>query len=196
MSRWLWLVVACGCGSVPAGAQEGAAERTPLVAVALEDPEAAFGRWMVQAQGLVSRVFREAGVAVTWRVDDIAIVDRQLAVRIAPAGAWTGTGTEAMGVAPTPGDGTRGTQAYVFGDRIRAFADRYRVPVAYVLACAVAHEMDHLLLPPNAHEGGGIMRASWHPQLFPPKSPGIQGFTPAQARLLRLRSRRAPASPR
>lgn len=188
MTRWLWVALAC-CGvASPANAQDGA-EDTPIVVVALEDPEDAFGRWRGQAQGLVSGLFRDAGVTLVWRVDELANAGRQLAVRVTSATAWSGTGAETMGVSPSPGDGTRGTQAYVFGDRIKAFAERYAVPVAYVLACAVAHELGHLLLPSNAHDGGGIMRGTWQPRLFPPKSPGIQGFTQAHARLLRLRLR-------
>jgi hypothetical protein len=61
--------------------------------------------------------------------------------------------------------------------------------VQYVLACALGHEIGHLLLPPNAHASYGIMRGSWHPALFPSKAPGVAGFAPEQARLLRLRAR-------
>ena len=193
MTRWIGLAVTCWCVAVSAGAQEVAADRPPLVAVTLEDPGGGFAKWTAKAQSLVAAIFAEAGVIVTWRAADVALADRTLAVTITAATAWTGA-ADAMGVAPSPGDGTRGQQAYVFGDRMRAFADRHMVPLAYVLACAVAHELGHLLLPANAHENGGIMSGSWNPRLFPPKSPGIQGFSAAQARLLRLRSRRAAAA--
>jgi hypothetical protein len=190
MARWIGLAVACWCVAVPAGAQE-AVDQPPLVAVTLEDPEGRFAKWTIEAQRLVTQLFQDAGVAVTWRAADLAVADRTLTVTISAAAARVGIGAEAMGVAPSPGDGTRGTQAYVFGDRLGEFAAEHAIPVAYVLACAVAHELGHLLLPPNAHDGGGIMRGSWNPRLFPPKSPGIDGFTPAQARLLRLRARRS-----
>jgi hypothetical protein len=193
MARWMGLAVACWCVAVPAGAQQGADDRPPLVAVTLEDPGRGFAKWTGKAQGLVNDVFAEAGVMVTWQAADAGRADRALTVTITSAAAWTGA-AEAMGVTPSPGDGTRGTQAYVFGDRIRAFADEHAVPLAYVLACAVAHELGHLLLPANAHEDGGIMRGAWNPRLLPPKTPGIQGFSARQARLLRLRSRRVPAS--
>lgn len=195
MARWIRFAVACWCVAVPAGAQEAVDQPPLVVVVTLEDPEGRFAKWTTEAQRMVTRLFMEAGVAVTWRAADGAVADRALTVTITAAGAWAGMGGEAMGVAPSPGDGTRGAQAYVFGDRLRAFASEHAIPVGYVLACALAHELGHLLLPPNAHDGGGIMRGSWNPRLFPPKSPGIEGFTPAQARLLRLRSRSTVTNP-
>ena len=104
-------------------------------------------------------------------------------IATAPAGLVP----ESMGVAPSPGDGTRGTTAYIFMDRVTSFVAEYRVAGEYVLACALAHEIGHLLLPPNAHTADGIMRGNWHPALFPPNAPGVLGFPPDQARLLRLR---------
>lgn len=188
MARWMGLAVACWCVAWPAGAQEIGADRPPLLAVAFDDPEGRFAKWAGRAQDLVGEIFEEAGVMVTWRAADAARADRTVTVTVTTAAAWPELG-EAMGVAPSPGDGTRGTQAYVFSDRMRAFAAQHGVPIAYVLACAMAHELGHLLLPPTAHEDGGIMRGSWNPRLLPPKSPGIQGFSPSQARLLRRRMR-------
>jgi len=80
--------------------------------------------------------------------------------------------------------------AYVFIDKVTAFASSHRIPVKYLLACVLAHEIGHLLLPANAHRPDGIMRDGWHSALFPPRTPGVLGFPPEQARLLRLRARR------
>jgi hypothetical protein len=93
-----------------------------------------------------------------------------------------------MGVAPTPGDGTRGSVAYIFVDAAKEFAVAHAVPLSDVLGCAIAHEIGHLLLPPNAHRPSGIMRGSWRPADFPPISPGIPGFPAEQAQLLRVRA--------
>lgn len=95
-----------------------------------------------------------------------------------------------MGVAPSPGDGTRGTAAYLFLDKVPPFAASHRLSTAPVLACALAHEIGHLLLPPNVHRPDRVMRGGWHPALFPPRAPGIPDFLPDQAKLLRLRARR------
>ena len=84
---------------------------------------------------------------------------------------------EALGVISDPGDGTRWSLAYVFGDRVKTFADSYHLSVAAVLGCALAHEIGHLLLPVNAHHGGGIMRASWQPDLFRLALPVFSGLS-------------------
>ena len=73
-------------------------------------------------------------------------------------------------------------------DRVTSFAASHRVSAEYVMACALAHEIGHLLLPPNAHQAIGVMQGNWHAKLFPPHAPGVPGFPPAQARLLRLRA--------
>lgn len=142
-----------------------------------------------QARSVVSGIYREAGVELQWGRDHAATANRTLTIVLtrrkdAPAGVRI----DAMGVAPTPGDGTRGTVAYVFLDAVREFADTHRVPLSYVLGGAIAHEIGHLLLPPNAHRPDGIMRGSWHPSNFPPASPGIPGFPADQAQLLRIRA--------
>ena len=136
---------------------------------------------------LATEIYEQAGVTLDW-TSDTRDVGRSLTIVLTTiATAPAGLVPEAMGVAPSPGDGTRGTTAYVFMDRVTSFVTAHRVAAEYVLACALAHEIGHLLLPPNAHAADGIMRGSWHPTLFPPKSPGVPGFPPEQARLLRLR---------
>jgi len=143
-----------------------------------------------QARSIVSGIYRDAGVELEWSHDLAgAPANRTLTIVLttrkrAPAGVRI----DATGVAPTPGDGTRGTVAYVFVDAVKEFADAHRVPLSYVLGGAIAHEIGHLLLPPNAHRPIGIMRGSWHPSNFPPSSPGVPGFPADQAQLLKIRA--------
>ena len=143
-----------------------------------------------QARSVVSGIYREAGIELEWGNDRTgATANRILTIALttrkkAPAGLRI----DATGVAPTPGDGTRGTIAYVFVDAVTEFADAHRVPIGFVLGGAIAHEIGHLLLPPNAHRPDGIMRGSWHPAHFPPSSPGVPGFPADQAQLLRIRA--------
>ena len=153
------------------------------VCCTIDDPR------LEHARSIVSGIYREAGVELEWGNNLEGAANRTLTIVLttrkeAPAGVRI----DATGVAPTPGDGTRGTVAYVFVDAVVEFADAHRVPLAYVLGSAIAHEIGHLLLPPNAHQPGGIMRGSWHPADFPPASPGILGFPAAQARLLLARA--------
>ena len=168
-----------------------AAPQDPVVAVVLEDPQGLVRRGLSHAQSIVYDTYRDAGVTVAWGSAEAA--DRVLTVTFTTSAAVpAGLGPDAMGVSPSPGDGTRGTQAYVFVDRVKQFADDHKVSLGYVLAGAIAHELGHLLLPPNAHVAEGIMQPSWNPNQFPPKAAGVPGFPPAQARLLRVRASRQP----
>ncbi len=163
------------------------------MAVVLDDPRGLVTQGGTHARELVEGIYGAAGVTVIWGVPSTGDVDRRLTVTfITTKTAPRGISPEAMGVAPSPGDGTRGTQAYVFMDRVEDFAAEHQLALASVLACAIAHEIGHLLLPPNAHAANGVMRGGWHPSLFPPKAPGLPGFPPDQGRLLRLRARRLP----
>jgi hypothetical protein len=186
---WLggWALVAAA-GVTPSAA---ATQADPVVVVQIEDAVAVDARSLAWAQELASGIYAEAGVTLRWNVGEVDEPDRRLTIVVTMSTALPrGTRSDAMGVAPTPGDGTRGTLAYVFLDKVAAFAASHRLTVAHVLACALAHEVGHLLLPPNAHRPDGVMRDAWHPALFPPKAPGVAGFPPDQARLLRLRARR------
>ena len=170
--------------------EAGASEPDPVIAIVVEDPNGVAGSDLVSAQGLATKIYQQAGVTLRWTVDETK-ADRTLTLVITTSVmAPPGLGSDSMGIAPSPGNGTRGTTAYIFMDRIRAFASSHRLAVKYVLACALAHEIGHLLLPPNAHRPDGIMRDTWHPKLFPPHAVGVLGFPPDQARLLRLRARR------
>lgn len=170
-----------------------AATPDPVVAVVFEDPQVLLHKGAAHAQSIVRDIYRSAHVTIVWGSGVAETADRVLTVTFATsAAAPAGIGPDAMGVAPSPGDGTRGTQAFVFVDRVRRFADEHRVSFSYVLAGAIAHEVGHLLLPPNAHVAEGIMQPSWHPTQFPPKAAGVPGFPQVQARLLRLRAARQP----
>ena len=143
-----------------------------------------------RARSVVSGIYREAGVELEWGTDLTgATANRTLTIILttrkeAPAGLRI----DATGVAPTPGDGSRGTIAYVFVDAVTEFTGAHLVPLSYVLGGAIAHEIGHLLLPPNAHRSDGIMRGTWYPANFPPLSPGVAGFPADQAQLLRIRA--------
>ena len=165
-----------------------AAEPNPVVAIRTKNAVGLTGLNLARAQELTTEIYAEAGVTLRWTTDETSTAHRTLTITLTTIGtAPRGIAPGSMGVAPSPGDGTRGTTAYIFMDKVRSFAETNRVAAEYVLACALAHEIGHLLLPPNAHDDSGIMRGSWHPGLFPPRAPGVPGFPPAQARLLRIR---------
>lgn len=182
----LAVCVAVGFGNWPDAA---AAEPNPVVVIKVEGAGGIDGVNLVRAQELARDIYAQAGVTLRWTTDEALPTDRTLTIILTTiATAPRGISPESMGVAPSPGDGTRGTTAYVFIDRVMSFAAKNKVAAEYVLACGMAHEIGHLLLPPNSHHAMGIMRGSWHPALFPPKAPGIPGFPSEQARLLRIRA--------
>ena len=194
MSRNMWGLFTL-CFLVAAGSarpcEAGAADPNPVVAIRVENPAGLVVQDLVRAQDVTSKIYQRAGVTLQWTFDETMRADRMLTIVLTTTTAMPpALGFDAMGVARSPVDGTRGTLAYVFVDRVTSFAATYRVAARHVLACALAHEIGHLLLPPNAHRPDSVMRDAWHPALFPPRAPGILGFPPEQARLLRLRARR------
>jgi hypothetical protein len=189
MSRKPWVLLAfCVVASVGMTAAAEAAEPNPVITIKVEDASGWSGVNLRRAQELATGIYEQAGVTLDWS-DDAAPAGRTLTIVLTTmATAPRGIAPESMGVAPSPGDGSRGTTAYVFMDRVTSFASKNKVAAEYVLACGMAHEIGHLLLPPNSHHAMGIMRGSWHPALFPPKAPGVPSFPSEQARLLRLRA--------
>lgn len=163
------------------------AEPNPVISIRIVVASALDGVSLPRAQQLTSEIYERAGVTLDWTADTTAPGRSLTIVLTTIALAPGGLVPEALGVAPSPGDGSRGTTAYVFVDKVASFTAAHRVAAEHVLACAMAHEIGHLLLPPNAHAADGIMRGSWHPATFPPKAPGVPGFPPEQAKLLRLR---------
>jgi len=62
-----------------------------------------------------------------------------------------------MGAAVSTPGSTR--LAYVYYRRVRAEAERHAASISQVLACAIAHEIGHLLMPEAGHSPAGLMRA-------------------------------------
>lgn len=183
------------CVPVATGAgqrcEAGTADVNPVVVVRVEDPRGLAGPPLVRAQKLATAVYQRAGVTLQWTLEGTTQPDRVLTLILTTSmAAPAGLATDSMGVALSPGEGSRGTTAYIFMDKVTAFFESKGVLEHHVLACALAHEIGHLLLPPNAHRPDGIMRARWSPADFPPRAPGILAFPPDQAKLLRLRARR------
>ena len=181
----LTLLLLAGAGITPCNA--AAADPNPVISIRIDIASTLDGVSLLRAQQLTSEIYERAGVTLDWTADTTTPGRSLTIVLTTIAAGPAGLVPEAMGVAPSPGDGSRGATAYVFVDRVASFSAAHRVAAEHVLACAMAHEIGHLLLPPNAHAAEGIMRGSWHPARFPPRAPGVPGFPPDQARLLRLR---------
>lgn len=128
-----------------------------------------------QAQEEVTRVYARIGVPLEW--DGAA--DRA-AIRIVLLPYETGDLRRAektvMGAAVRTANGN--AVAYVFYRRVHLEAERYEVSTSLVLACAIAHELGHLLLPERAHALSGLMRASWSRDEFQRAEQGQLRFLP------------------
>ncbi len=80
---------------------------------------------------------------------------------------------------------TRGTPVvYVFYRRVEAEAARNGVSVDLVLACALAHEVGHVLMPEHGHSQEGLMRARWGQDDFHRADQGQLRFSADEAALI------------
>ena len=136
----------------------------------------------------VARMYTAIGVPIAWG-DARTASDRDL-VRVIVLPFETGDLRSApdtvMGAAVVVGDGTR--VAYVYYRRVRSEAERYGASTAQALACAIAHEVGHLLLPGEAHSPTGLMRASWGREDFSRADQGQLRFSAGQVARIRARS--------
>jgi len=147
---------------------------------------------IAKAQAEVVRMYRDIGVAIEWSPSGVLRGDQPQAIHVILIPYETGDLQQrpktVMGAAiRTP----RGTQvAYVFYRRVEAEAAQYGVSPAFVLACAIAHEIGHLLLPDGfqrGHSRAGLMRPCWDRDDFRRADMGQLRFLPEQALLIRAR---------
>jgi hypothetical protein len=198
-------------------ARPAAAERAPTLTIVLQVPDhrgVPIGI-VTRAKPAVTRIYREAGVDVTWR--DARSGARSAAAQQAPRGFEQGFAlvvlpremtdqltvtTDALGAAAGTPE-SRGRVAYVFYNRVQAVARTYLNTArrramddqytAIVLAHAMAHEIGHLLLP-YGHSATGLMRAGWDGQDLRLAVRMQLTFTPDQAALIRARLTPEPDS--
>jgi hypothetical protein len=133
-----------------------------------------------QAQQEVTRVYAAIGVALEWSESPDARADHQPVTRVVLLPYETGdlrrSQTQVLGAAMRTGEGN--AVAYVFYQRVHAEAARYKVSTGLVLACAIAHELGHLLLPGATHAPTGLMRACWGRDDFNRADQGQLRFLP------------------
>src|SRR5262245_42839576 len=96
-----------------------------------------------QAQEDVTRVYARIGVSLEW---DTAAGGMAIPIVLLPyeTGDLRRAENTVMGAAVRTANGS--PAAYVFYRRVQMEAARYDVSTALVLACAIAHELGHLLL--------------------------------------------------
>jgi hypothetical protein len=140
-----------------------------------------------RAASELTRVYRELGVDLEWQHPGGQPTIGADVVRVVILADETGdlrrTEDTVMGAALRTPSGTR--VAYVFYRRVRAEAERYEVSTPLVLACALAHELGHLLMPGHGHSADGVMRARWTRDDFQRADQGRLRFSSEQTLLLR-----------
>ena len=133
-----------------------------------------------RAQEEVTRVYAEIGVPLEWSEPPAAASGSSLAIRIVLLPYETGdlrrSEQTVMGAAVRTPGGT--AIADIFYRRVQAEAELSEVSTDLVLACAIAHELGHLLLPSRAHAPAGLMRACWRRDEFRRAEQGRLGFLP------------------
>jgi hypothetical protein len=159
----------------------------PVVVLYIDDYAHVPARALDNAKTEVERIYRQAGVVVTWAegplapavstVGPTARFYRRLAVILV-------NGNEAPACATTDcalGEAARVIgRAYVYYDRIVSVSQTRPVDTDATLAQVIAHETGHLLLPPDSHARVGIMQASFD---FSPSRPHC--FTDDEAASIR-----------
>src|SRR5262245_6976140 len=145
---------------------------------------------VAKAQAELERVYGDIGVAVGWLQPGGAHVHRPDEIHVILIPYETGglQGNRAvLGAAIRTPQGTK--VAYVFYRRVEAEAAQYSVSPAFVLACAIAHEMGHLLLPGSLHHRGhsstGLMLPTCNRDDFIRADRGQLRFDNDQATLIR-----------
>ncbi len=142
------------------------------------------------AQVEVTRLYRDIGVDIEWTAREQTPRGDRLNVRVVllayEGGALHRRSMTVMGAAVRTAEDT--AVAYVFYRRVETEAARYAVSPTAVLACAIAHEFGHLLLPGGTragHSPAGLMRASWDRDDFHRSDQGLLRFSPDQAARIR-----------
>jgi hypothetical protein len=77
--------------------------------------------------------------------------------------------------------------AYVFYRRVADEANKHDVSRSLLLACAMAHEVGHLLLPGRPHSRAGLMRGVWDYDEFHRAANGLLRFSAEEGESIRAR---------
>ena len=185
-----------GFAAVLLGVGMAAGEAIPArITVLVNDSAGVPPDVLKQAEQEAGRIFRPAGVEVSWMncgeepvKEDGACREvpgaNRFVLHIVPNGK---TSTDLVfGVAFLGEDGT-GKYCNVFFDRIRDSHRNVATSTGQLLGTVAAHELGHLLLGSHSHSVSGVMCARWQGRELLDISEGTISFLPAQSRSMRDR---------
>lgn len=132
---------------------------------------------LTRAQEVATGIFKQAGIDMAWVVCPVFRADLKnypacnqkvqttdFALRLLPASMTQklpDSDDEALGFAQPCAFDQSGCVVNVFYSSIEALASEMNAQDTRILAHAMAHEIGHLLLGPNAHSSRGLMRGMW-----------------------------------
>jgi len=129
-----------------------------------------------KATRIVDAVYADIGVDIDW-TDECGGGAPALEVHLVAHDPADGTVSNV-----TMGFAESGTSAAtILYDRVDRFARRYHIKREVLLGYGIAHEVGHLLLPPNSHSPTGVMRPNLDLELASAKR---LRFTSEQAALI------------
>ena len=193
-----------------ASAQAGESEAPLRITLQVRNDAEVPEKTLSQAKKEVTKIFHQAGVDTSWHHIPAPSGEKRSNSSSTPTAPSPGLQlrifilpqamakpleerlpnmAHVFGVAPRTEDNP-GRLVYIFYHRVEELVQKQWLleHTARILGLAMAHEIGHLLLPPNSHTETGIMRAHWY---FPSKvdfllaTYGKLEFTPKQGELIR-----------
>ncbi len=153
LGRWTaaWTVAASLMAGVAAA---GDIAQKATIAIRLDDLAQTPARDLETAKAELERIFQTAGIAVEW-ADSLAMPGpgRVTLILVNTTQPMTGDPGGVAGQAAS-----QIGRAYVYCNRLEAMTKHLPADAPVILGRVMAHEVGHLLLPPNSHSRVGIMR--------------------------------------
>lgn len=139
--------------------------------------------WLLaRAEELAGNVFDAIGVHLVWTGGKARSAPPDGALHLDVVISTTDRAGRSDPNAASLGRAAHGTgRAYIFYSRILSFARRTGNPTTLVFANVLAHELGHMLLPPESHSASGLMQPQLNVRIA-----RMPDFTPDQKRQIRL----------
>ncbi len=194
---WIGTASICVCeqdNSMAVRFDQGQMPQTrPGIMVQVYNWAAVAPQTLAAAEDQAARIFREAGVAVSWLSCPLTIPEAQanpiciepcppsrFVVRIIPE-VPTDRANTSLGVALSEG----GIYATIFYPHVAEYTREGIATSSQILGHAMAHEMGHLLMGPVPHTRFGLMRGKWAAEDLRSMRMGALRFSPQQSAVIR-----------
>lgn len=145
------------------------------------------------AETEAARLFRSAGIEVTWvNCEEDAVLDdcgrppgpNEFVLHIVSTG---NTESESVFGEAFLGEDGKGKYCDIFFDRVQRAYRGFDAGAARLLAAVAAHELGHLLLGSHSHSRFGLMQPTWSDESLRKIDMGMLSFTRQEAGKIRER---------